>query len=140
MSIEISGFDDILKTIDELGEVGNKVGKKGVKKALEIALPIIKAEAPRDEDSSSHGADSLSIGSIKSYKSGSIWGGVGINSKNWDKTKHLYFHHYGYQHYKNGKFVQPHKGWMDEAMDKSMQKALSVLEGTLNDEISRILK
>lgn len=140
MAIEFDEFDDIIRTMEELGDIGTRVGKKGVKKALESALPTIQAEAPKDGESSDHGADSLGVGTIKSYKSGSTWGGAGINSKNWDKTKQLYFQHYGYHYYKNGKLVQPHKGWMDKAIEKSAPKAMSVLEQALNEELNKILK
>lgn len=133
----LEGFDELIKTMDELGDIGKKVGRKGIKKALEATLPTVKEIAPKD---SGEAVNNLSIGTIKTYQGGSVWGGVGINAKNWDKTKSLYFQHYGFKHYKDGKLVEPHKGWMDKAVEASAPKAIGILENEIRQELDKILK
>ena len=48
MSIEIDGIGDLTTTLDNLGKVGQKVGKKAIKEGLKIALEQQKKDAPRD--------------------------------------------------------------------------------------------
>ena len=49
MSIKLDGFDDIFSTMEQLGDVGKKAGKKAIKNGLEIALEQLKKDAPEDK-------------------------------------------------------------------------------------------
>lgn len=140
MSLESDGWEDIQKTIDSLGDVGKKINTTAFKNSLKEGLKIVQDKAPKAKDGSTNGAEKLRVGKIKRYKSGSIWGGVGIDKTNWEATKHLYFHHYGYEHYKSGKKVTPHTGWMDEATKASESVVLGSLEKNILAELDKILK
>ena len=52
----------------------------------------------------------------------------------------VYFHQYGYEHYKSGKRVTPHTGWMDEATKASEAVVLGSLEKNVLEELDKILK
>ena len=122
MSVELSGFDELISDLNNLGAIGNKIGRKAVEEGAKIVLEQQKKDAPRSDDND-HGADKLDITEIKKYaKSGTVVGRVGISSDNWEFTKGLYFNHYGFEHYKSGKMVDVHVGWMNDSFKKCKDK------------------
>lgn len=140
MSIELSGFDELVSDLNNLGSIGNKIGKKAIEEGAKIVLEQQKKDAPRSEDDD-HGADKLDITEIKRYaKSGTIIGRVGISKDNWEYTKGLYFNNYGFEHYKSGKIVDIHIGWMNDSFKKCKEKASEVIIDIASKEIDKILK
>lgn len=90
MGIEFSGFDDLINDLNNLGAIGNKIGKKAVEEGAKIVLEQQKKDSPKDSDNNDHGADKLDITEIKKYsKSGTVVGKVGISAENWEECKHL---------------------------------------------------
>lgn len=90
MSVEFSGFDELINDLNNLGDVGNRIGKKAVAEGSKIVLEQEKKDSPRDAKSNEHGADKLKVTKIKRYpKSGTVVGKVGIDSSNWEDCKHL---------------------------------------------------
>ncbi len=67
MSVEFSGFDELINDLNNLGAIGNKIGKKAVEEGAKIVLEQQKKDAPRDADAddNEHGADKLDITEIK---------------------------------------------------------------------------
>lgn len=140
MSVELSGFDELISDLNNLGTIGNKIGRKAVEEGAKIVLEQQKKDAPRSDDND-HGADKLDITEIKKYaKSGTVIGRVGISSDNWEFTKGLYFNHYGFEHYKSGKMVDVHVGWMNDSFKKCKDKAAKVMIDIASKEIDKILK
>lgn len=140
MASKVDGFDDLFNTLQELGNIGNKVGKKAVEEASKIVLEQEKEDAPIDVEGTTHGKDALKITSIKKYKGGSTYGNIGIDGTNWDECKHLYYQHYGYELWKNGKRVEPHLLWMDKSFNKCKKKAEDVMLETAESELNKILR
>ena len=90
MSVSFNGFDELINDLNNLGNIGNKIGKKAVEEGAKIVLEQQKKDAPRDADDNEHGADKLDITEIKKYsKSGTVVGKVGISAENWEECKHL---------------------------------------------------
>nr|DAN39037.1 MAG TPA: hypothetical protein [Caudoviricetes sp.] len=140
MSVELSGFDELISDLNNLGAIGNKIGRKAVEEGAKIVLEQQKKDAPRSDDND-HGADKLDITEIKKYaKSGTVVGRVGISSYNWEFTKGLYFNHYGFEHYKSGKMVDVHVGWMNDSFKKCKDKAAKIMIDIASKEIDKILK
>ena len=140
MSVELSGFDELISDLNNLGAIGNKIGRKAVEEGAKIVLEQQKKDAPRSDDND-HGADKLDITEIKKYaKSGTVVGRVGISSDNWEFTKVLYFNHYGFEHYKSGKMVDVHVGWMNDSFKKCKDKAAKIMIDIASKEIDKILK
>lgn len=140
MGMTISGFDDLFGVFDILGQVGNKAGKKAVRKGLNVTLKSLKRYAPRD---SGDGADSLKLISVKAFKSGGAWGNCGIDSSNWREAGHLWYQNYGYEN--NGlNFygipVTVNVGWFDEAVNKCENEAQAVMIDELEKEIDKVLR
>ena len=140
MSISFSGFDDLINDLNNLGAIGNKIGKQAVEEGAKIVLEQQKKDAPRDVNDSNHGADKLDITEIKKYsKSGTVVGKVGISAENWEECKHLYFQNYGYELWKNGKMVNTHVGWIDDSFKKCKDKATEKMIEIAKQEIDKIL-
>lgn len=140
MGIEFSGFDDLINDLNNLGAIGNKIGKQAVEEGAKIVLEQQKKDAPRDADDNEHGADKLDITEIKKYsKSGTVVGKVGISAENWEECKHLYFQNYGYELWKNGKMVNTHVGWIDDSFKKCKDKATKKMIEIAKQEIDKIL-
>lgn len=140
MAVKFSGFDELINDLNNLGAIGNKIGKKAVEEGAKIVLEQQKKDAPKDADNE-HGADKLDITEIKKYsKSGTIVGKVGISAENWEDCKHLYFQNYGYELWKNGKMVNVHVGWIDDSFKKCKDKASKVIIDVAKQEIDKILK
>ena len=142
MSIELNGFDDVLNTLENLGEFGKKIEVNSLRKAMKAGLPYIQNVAPSDTGNSK---SKLDVGKIKKYKSGSVWGNMGITSKNWEQTKGLYFQHYGYHNMGrggryHGKMVTKNKGWFDRAYDVATQPVLNSLEKEMTNELDKIIR
>lgn len=141
MAIKLSGFDELVNDLNNLGSIGNKIGKQAIEEGAKIVLEQQKKDAPRDNDNNKHGADKLDITEIKKYsKSGTVVGKVGMSRENWEEAKHLYFHHYGFEHYKSGKMVNVHVGWMNDSFKKCKEKAAKVMIDIASKEIDKILK
>lgn len=140
MGIEFSGFDDLINDLNNLGAIGNKIGKKAVEEGAKIVLEQQKKDSPKDSDNNDHGADKLDITEIKKYsKSGTVVGKVGISAENWEECKHLYFQNYGYELWKNGKMVNTHVGWIDDSFKKCKDKASEKMIEIAKQEIDKIL-
>ncbi|MBD7914214.1 hypothetical protein H9660_03555 [Clostridium sp. Sa3CUN1] len=140
MSLEFNGFDELINDLNNLGNIGNKIGKKAVEEGAKIVLEAQKRDAPRSGDDD-HGADKLDIAEIKKYaKSGTVVGRIGISKDNWEFTKGLYFNHYGFEHYKSGEMVDVHIGWMNDSFKKCKEKASEKIIDIASKEIDKILK
>ena len=139
MSLETTGFDELINKLNTLGNVGSKVGKKAVKSGLEVTLRQLKADSPKN---TGKGANGISITSLKVYKGGSVWGKCGIDSSNWADTKQLWYHHFGYSN-KGLKFkgmpIAIHTGWMTASFNKVKNRAGQQIEDTVLSEIKSIL-
>lgn len=133
------GFAELYKTLDSLGEVAKNIGKKAVKAGLETAIPILQKEAPKNNESLLHQAQFLDIESIKSYKSGNIWGHCGIHKGNWEKTKGLYFQNYGFINHYNNTFVNKNIGWMQRAFEKCNGKSESEMLRVVAEEVNKLI-
>lgn len=141
MAVKFSGFDELVNDLNNLGTIGNKIGKQAIEEGAKIVLEQQKKDAPRDVNNSKHGADKLDITEIKKYsKSGTVVGKVGISAENWEEAKHLYFHNYGYELWKNGKMINTHVGWMDDSFKKCKERATKVMIDIASKEIDKILK
>lgn len=135
----IEGLDNLLDDLGRLGDVGKKVGKKAVQNASKIVLNQQKKDAPRSDDEE-HGADKLKVTQIKTYKTGTCVGKIGIDSSNWEDTKGLWFQNFGFEHYKSGKRVEPHVGWMRQSFDKVKEETYKSIENEVLSEIDKIIK
>lgn len=140
MGLKLQGFDELIDDLNNLGTIGNKIGRQAVGEGAKIVLHQQKSDSPRDANKNDHGADKLKVTQIKRYKNGTTVGKVGIDSTNWQETKHLVFQHYGFEHYKSKELVDVHIGWMNDSFKKCKDKASEVIIDIASKEIDKILK
>lgn len=139
MTVSFNGFDELVNDLNNLGNIGTKIGRKAVEEGSKIVLAQQIKDAPKDKDGE-HGADKLKVTNIKKYKSGTVVGKVGIDDSNWDEVDHLYYQHYGFELWKNGERVEPHLGWMNDSFKKVKDKASETMINIVGQEIDQILK
>lgn len=132
------GFDSLNATLKALGNLGNKISNDVLKESASTVLTQQKKDAPRSKDGD-NGADKLAIDKITSYK-GNKSIKIGITSENWEDCKGLYFQHYGYELWKNGKRYEPHLGWVDNSFDKIKGKVIEQMKSKIQSGIDNILK
>ena len=140
MAISVKGFDDISSTMDQLGDVGKKVGRKAIKNGLEEVLDQLKKDAPEDKEGSK---DKLSIQHIRMNKNGSVWGACGIGSNNFSSTKQLWYQNYGYENWGlnfKGDRIENNVGWIDKSFKKVENKAEDIIVKVLSAELNKVLK
>lgn len=130
-----SGFDDLYKTLDSLGNVGKKASKKILTEQAKKVVDQQKVDAPKNSENSYR---HLEAGKVKS-KGNTSFVKVGITKENWDKCKQLYYQHYGYTLWLNGKYYNPNFLWMDKSFKKIESKILDNMYKDLEKELDRIL-
>ena len=149
--MKIEGFKELERTLEALGQVGNKIGKRAIKKGLNLTLEQLKKDAPKSGGKSSLGipiksggaAKHLRVVGMKAYKGGSIYGQCGIDKGNWAETKQLWFQHFGYENHGlnfSGEPITKNVGWFTEAWRKIKSKAAAEVEKEIQNEIKRVLK
>lgn len=140
MSMKVSGFDDLLNTLDSLGKVGDQIGKKAIREGLKPVLNQMKKDAPKDDG---QGFKKLRVTGVKQFNSGTIIGYCGIDSKNWDDTKHLLFQHYGYSNHGlnfKGLPIGVNVGWMTLSYEKVKSDAENSLKEAINRQLDTVFK
>ena len=149
MSMNVDGFDDLFATLSSLGSVGDKVGKKALRAGLKLVVKQMKIDAPKGDGSLgiptkvNDGYKKLKVLNVKRFKNGTFIGYAGINSKNFEETKHLLFHHYAYGNKGlnfTGQPINMHVGWMTKSYEKSKKNAQNELERVVVEELDSILK
>lgn len=149
MSMNVDGFDDLFATLSSLGSVGDKVGKKALRAGLKSVVKQMKIDAPKGDGSLgiptkvNDGYKKLKVLNVKRFKNGTFIGYAGINSKNFEETKHLLFHHYAYGNKGlnfTGQPINMHVGWMTKSYEKSKKNAQNELERVVVEELDSILK
>ena len=149
MSMNVDGFDDLFATLSSLGSVGDKVGKKALRAGLKPVVKQMKIDAPKGDGSLgiptkvNDGYKKLKVLNVKRFKNGTFIGYAGINSKNFEETKNLLFHHYAYGNKGlnfTGQPINMHVGWMTKSYEKSKKNAQNELERVVVEELDSILK
>lgn len=135
MSLSVEGFDELFNTLESLGNVGDKIAVKAVRRGTKPALKSLRRYAPKK---SGEGADNLKVISVKVYKSGSVWGKVGIDKSNWEKTKQLWYQNFGFD--VGNTHVTKHVGWVERAFQECKKDAQKEIMDTVSKEIDNILK
>ena len=148
MSVQFDGIDDLMSTIENLGNIGTRAGKKAIQSGCKIVLEQMKKDAPKDDGDSilpsqnaAHGADFLDLQEIK-LRPNYVYGAVGIGSKNWEQTKQFWFQHYGFEdmglNFRGKPFIKKHTGWVYKSREKCGDKAEDEVIKVLLQEINKI--
>lgn len=114
-----NGFDTkslkgLADQLDKLGVDTTKLCQRLVEEAAEAVLKKQQLDAPKKEKQA---WQHLAITEYKKSKKGAF-ANIGISAMNWARTDYLYYQHFGYRHYKSGKFVTAHIGWLDNSFNQ----------------------
>ena len=131
---DLKEFDNMMQKFEKLKEKSMKNGKQIVNQAALIVLEQQREDAPRR---TGKGADNLRITETKLYKT-AVYAKIGIDSKNWEVTKGLWFQHFGYHNNGlggifGGRFVATHAGWMNKSFDKCKDRAYEVMYNAIRN-------
>ena len=121
---ECKGLNKMIKEFESKIEAPDKVKNEIVTKAAKEVLKIQKSLAPHDTNQS---RENLSI-VARRVGNGYRFEDIGINARNWEETKALYFQHYGFEHYQTHKPVKVHVGWMKKAKNKADKKVKEIIK------------
>ena len=139
MASKISGFNALDNKLEALGNVGKTIGKKAVREGMKPILNQMRKDAPKD---TGKGAKALKVTVVKSYRTGTTVARAGIDKSNWEKAKHLYFQHYGYENRGlnfDGEIVATNIGWMNKTFEKSKKEGADVMNTVIEMELSKII-
>lgn len=141
MSLEVQGLEDLLNTVDDLGQVGNRIKASSLKKAMQPMLNQAKADAPKNTGNSAKYLRTT----VKKYRNGDLQGRMGIDGTNWEKCKALWFQHWGYNNYggRTKSFkgrVEKHVGWFDKTTNKTKNSVVDNFSREILSEIDKLLK
>ena len=147
MSVDVKGIQEL---IDYFDKIGNKsVPKKALKKAGNHVKQVEKQVAQSRHSRYSRNNGASGVNHIQSFpprmRKNKGYVDIGLKDKKapWDSIRGLYFNHYGFYHngwhkegtaenrIKNGKQKGKYiagSRWMDNAYDKSSDRAYELLE------------
>lgn len=132
MGFDLGAIDDLMSSLDKVGDIGDKIQKDALKKAGKIMLKSQEKFAPKD---SGDGASVLSISNIKKYRrSKDPYIKIGIDKKNWDKGKGIWFQNFNGIH-SSGE----HLGWMKKAYENAKEECAEVMSKEILKELEKIL-
>lgn len=127
-----SEFDDLYRTLDNLGQVGKKVARKALNDGANQVKERVIINCP-----SERAKKAIKIGG---FKSGKGWASIGVTmGGDWDLIKGAYFQNYGYYARGSETFVNKHVGWWTKGWEASRHEADKIIIAMLEKEIDSIL-
>ena len=159
MSVEFKGLDELVKELDSLEKkVKNKIAKVAVEEASEVMLNALKDEAPKADSNSKNSYSYLEKDIIQSNDK--VHSQMGINSKNWEYTKGLWYQYWGFSTHKKGQkgkkvnktsygrknikksenkgpSFHPPDYWLDRAFDKSITRCETIMEQKIREGLGK---
>lgn len=126
-TFEIKGLKQLQQALKNAPESAFGKMQHVTKECADIVLECQRSAAPKR---TGKGAGALNIVAERTGK-GYVYYDVGINSSNWEQTKHLWFHNYGYINHWNNTRYQAHAMWFKRAihMCKGKVEAKMLAEG-----------
>ena len=122
-TFEIKGLKELQTHLGNASQASFAKMNTACKKGADLVLQSQKAEAPKD---TGEGANALSIVACRTGK-GFCFYDVGINSTNWEQTKQLWFHNFGYYNHWTNTRICIHVGWFQKALNQCKQQVQSEL-------------
>lgn len=137
----IDNLDNLIYKIEKMGDAGNQVARRTLKKAAKPIVQQQKIDAPRNKNGpsngrSKHGGDALKVGPIRTAKkSKNKYVQIGItDSKVWEFAQGVYFQHHGFYNWVSRKYIAGSQ-WMDKSFEKAKSQAAKILIDALEKEL-----
>lgn len=160
MGVEFKGLDELIKELNSLEKrVKNKIIRVAVDEASDVMLNSLKDEAPKAESKSKSSYSYLEK-DVRQSKD-KVHSQMGINAKNWEYTKGLWYQYWGFSthksvpkgtkvnntSYKRKKYTKKDKKkapsfhppdyWLDRAFDKSIKNCETIIEQKLREGLGK---
>lgn len=126
--ISVKGIESLNNKLDAMGKVTDRVKKQLVNEGANVILDQMKNDAPKGDDNS---YKKLGIVDGRSGD-GYLFLDVGINHKNWDECRGLYFQNYDGER-SSGEHVQ----WIDKSFSRSHGKAKKIIRDGLKRAVMK---
>lgn len=112
MGFTIKNLDKLLKQVSKAPESMIKFMEVTCKECAEIVLKAEQKSAPKDTGNSAMNLD------IVDQRKGTTYAyyEIGINARNWDMTKGLWFQNYGFHNWLIDERIVINVGWMKKAV------------------------
>lgn len=133
MAIKITGVDEVLMELEKLNNPALKkqVYKNAIDKGGEVLLKSLQNTVPRalkNSKSSYRYLDSKTFLNIKGNNI-SVKNLSGIHAGNWERTKGLWFHNFGFRGHP-----------ADNSFERAYEKSKSQAESVVIEELKRMFK
>lgn len=115
-------LEELLKDFQNLdSKIKKTIAKEAVDEASDILLESIKQEAPKAKVNSKSSYLFLDK-EIMSSSDSSIQAKMGINSKNWEQTRGLWFHYWSFRSHTERDL------WLDRGYDAAIHKCEDIIK------------
>lgn len=135
MAFEIQGVDKLINKLNKISNIAAKEVIEDVAKDVETAI-INKARTFSD-------SEYLYIGKcdVRDYGA-SYFVDVGLknDSVDFELWKGLWYHNWGYTHWKSGEMVIPHVMWFDNTVNSVKNNVTNKIKYKINKELSNFNK
>lgn len=135
MAIEIQGID---KLINKLNKISNIEAKNIIQSVSDEIETAIVSEAKKFSD-----IEYQYIGKCDTRNYGSsCFIDIGLRNDHieFDKWKGLWYHNWGYTHWKSGKQITPHVMWFDNAVNSVKGDVTNKIKNKVKNEIKAFNK
>ena len=130
MAFEIEGIDKLIKKLNKLSNIEAKKIVESVADDVEKAI-VNSAKSFSD-------TEYLYIKKCETRNYGSshfIDIGLKNDEVDFNLWRGLWFHNWGYHHWKNGKYIAPHSMWFDNAVASIGESTTAKIKAKLKQEI-----
>lgn len=135
MAIEIQGVNNLINKLNKISNIEAKEIIEGAAKDVETA---ITNQAKTFSDS-----EYQYIGQcdVRNY-GGSCFVDIGLknNTVDFSNWKGLWYHNWGYTHWKSGKQITPHVMWFDDAVNSVKTDITRKIKSRVKKELSNFNK
>lgn len=125
-NFNIKGLDKLNTRLDSMGQAPDRLKKQLINQGANIVLDQMKSDAPKGDGGSYKHLSIVDSRSGKNY----LFLDIGINYKNWDQCRGLYFQNYDGER-SAGRWVQ----WIDRSFGRSKPKARKVIRDGIKGAI-----
>lgn len=135
MALKITGLDNIMKELNELKNpnIRHDAYRKAVSEAGDIVLKDLQSEVKANPHNSKNAYKHLSVDLYEDnyhFSDVCFKAKVGISSDNWEKTRGVWFHQYGFRSH-------PAHDFFGRAYAKAEKEVISSIEDTLKRALGK---
>lgn len=133
MAVKLKGKDDVLIELDRINDpvLKKQIYSNAIQEAGDILLESLQKTVPRAEKNSKHSYKYLDNKNFINTDGNSIRVNnvSGIHKGNWERTKGLWFHNFGFRSHK-----------ADDSFNRAYNKSIGEAEALVKSKIEKFFK